>query len=104
MSVTLERASALEIALRGRRLRRTRALRGLVRETRLHAEMLVQPIFIQAGATDREPIGTMPGQDRLGLGALPGWRSSPVLAAAAGGFVALLTIRLLLLARRLTDK
>jgi porphobilinogen synthase len=71
MSVTLERGGALEIALRGRRMRRTPALRGLVRETRLHPDMLVQPLFIQAGATGREPIGAMPGQDRLGLDALP---------------------------------
>ena len=71
MSLTLETGNTLRIALRGRRLRRTRALRGLVRETRLHPEMLVQPIFIRAGASGREPIAAMPGQDRLGLDALP---------------------------------
>ncbi|HEY8771767.1 MAG TPA: porphobilinogen synthase [Candidatus Limnocylindria bacterium] len=71
MSLALEHGSALEIALRGRRLRRTPALRGLVRETRLHPAMLVQPLFIQAGAIGREPIGAMPGQDRLGLAVLP---------------------------------
>ena len=70
MSLTLRSGNALEIALRGRRLRRTTGLRGLVRETRLHPAMLVQPLFIQAGATGREPIGAMPGQDRLGLAAL----------------------------------
>ncbi|MEO6058517.1 MAG: porphobilinogen synthase [Candidatus Limnocylindria bacterium] len=70
MSVNLASGSALRIALRGRRLRRTAALRGLVRETRLHPAMLVQPLFIQAGATGREPIGAMPGQDRLGLAVL----------------------------------
>ena len=53
MSLTLGSGSALEIALRGRRLRRTPALRGLVCETRLHPAMLVQPLFIQAGATGR---------------------------------------------------
>jgi len=71
MSLSLETGGALEIALRGRRLRRTPALRGLVRETRLHPAMLVQPLFIQAGALGREPIKAMPGQDRLGLAALP---------------------------------
>ena len=60
------------MALRGRRLRRTPALRALVRETRLHPSMLVQPLFIRAGAVGREPIAAMPGQDRLGLAALPG--------------------------------
>ena len=71
MSLSLAPGSALKIALRGRRLRRTPALRGLVRETRLHSAMLVQPLFIQAGAEGREPIGAMPGQDRLGLAVLP---------------------------------
>ncbi|MBA3687543.1 MAG: porphobilinogen synthase [Chloroflexi bacterium] len=71
MSLGLETGGTSEIALRGRRLRRSAALRGLVRETRLHPEMLVQPIFIQAGLAGREPIGAMPGQDRLGLAALP---------------------------------
>ncbi len=72
MSLSLKRSSALNLALRGRRLRRTPTLRGLVTETRLHPQMLVQPIFIRADAIGREPIGAMPGQDRLGLDALPG--------------------------------
>jgi porphobilinogen synthase len=71
MSLTLDTGNALQISLRGRRLRRTASLRGLVRETRLHPQMLVQPLFILAGATGREAIGAMPGQDRLGLAALP---------------------------------
>lgn len=71
MSLTIDSSSALEIAFRGRRLRRTAALRGLVRETRPHPAMLVQPLFIQAGAAGREAIGAMPGQDRLGLAVLP---------------------------------
>jgi porphobilinogen synthase len=50
---------------RGRRLRRTRALRSLVRETRLHPSMLVAPVFVRPGTGIRERIGSMPGQDRL---------------------------------------
>ncbi|MEO8251696.1 MAG: porphobilinogen synthase [Chloroflexota bacterium] len=60
------------VALRARRLRRSPGLRALVRETRLHPAMLVQPIFIQAGLTGRERIRSMPGQDRLGLDAVVG--------------------------------
>jgi porphobilinogen synthase len=52
---------------RGRRLRRTPALRGLVRETRLHPEMLVAPLFVRAGSGIREPIGSMPGQHRFSV-------------------------------------
>lgn len=55
---------------RGRRLRRTPALRALARETRLHPEMLVAPLFVQPGSREREPIGSMPGQDRYGVGGL----------------------------------
>jgi porphobilinogen synthase len=52
---------------RGRRLRRTPALRGLVRETRLHPEMLVAPLFVRPGSGIREPISSMPGQHRLSV-------------------------------------
>ena len=56
---------------RGRRLRRSAALRGLVRETRLHPEMLVQPLFVRPGHEVREEIGSMPGQFRLSPDGLP---------------------------------
>lgn len=51
--------------IRPRRLRRSAALRALVRETRLHPAMLVAPLFVRPGAGIREPIGSMPGQARL---------------------------------------
>ena len=51
--------------LRLRRMRRTPALRGLVRETRLSAEQLVAPLFVRAGRGLREPIGSLPGVSRL---------------------------------------
>jgi porphobilinogen synthase len=50
---------------RGRRLRRTPAVRALVRETHLTADMLVAPLFVRPGRGVREPIGAMPGHDRL---------------------------------------
>ena len=50
---------------RGRRMRRTAALRALVRETRLDPAMLVAPLFIRPGRGVREPISSMPGQERL---------------------------------------
>jgi porphobilinogen synthase len=58
---------------RMRRLRASAGLRGLVRETDLHAGQMVLPLFITeaepAGAEGREPIATMPGVDRLSLSA-----------------------------------
>ncbi len=50
---------------RPRRLRRTPALRALVRETRLHPSMLVAPLFVRPGSGIREPIASLPGQARL---------------------------------------
>jgi porphobilinogen synthase len=50
-----------------RRLRANRALRGLVRETRLQAADLVYPMFVAHGLDRREPIEAMPGIDRLSI-------------------------------------
>jgi porphobilinogen synthase len=50
-----------------RRLRATRALRGLVQETRLDPADFVYPMFIQHGLDRREPIDAMPGVDRLSI-------------------------------------
>ncbi|HEX2882989.1 MAG TPA: porphobilinogen synthase [Candidatus Limnocylindria bacterium] len=55
------------ISRRGRRLRRSAALRDLVRETRLDPAMLVAPLFVTAGTRVREEIGSMPGQYRLSV-------------------------------------
>ena len=53
-----------------RRLRRTGALRDLVRETELAPHHLVQPLFVALNQNaPREPIGAMPGVDRLSIGA-----------------------------------
>ncbi len=68
-TLSTERAVRPEIH-RGRRLRRSRALRSLIRETRLDPAMLVAPIFVRPGHGVREPIGSMPGQDRLSVDGL----------------------------------
>ena len=46
---------------RPRRLRRTEALRGLVRETALSARSLVYPLFVCPGTNVKEEIRSMPG-------------------------------------------
>ncbi len=48
-------------ATRLRRLRRTEALRRLVRETRLSPDQLVLPLFVRPGTQVRRPIESMPG-------------------------------------------
>jgi porphobilinogen synthase len=52
---------------RMRRLRATRALRGLVRETQVSPADLVYPMFVAAGLDRREPIAAMPGVSRLSI-------------------------------------
>ncbi len=52
---------------RPRRLRRTEALRRLVRETTLGAGNLVMPYFVMPGTRKREPIASMPGVFRLSV-------------------------------------
>ncbi len=53
-----------------RRLRRTEALRDLVRETELSPKHLIQPMFVTAGEGLREPIESMPGVERLSINEL----------------------------------
>lgn len=48
-----------------RRLRRTPALRDLVRENTLSAEHLIYPIFVEEGLEQPQPINGMPGQYRI---------------------------------------
>jgi porphobilinogen synthase len=54
-----------------RRLRRTEALRRLVRETRLSPEGFVYPLFVVGGSGVRNAIASMPGQHQLSLDQLP---------------------------------
>ncbi len=49
---------------RMRRLRRSESLRGMVRETRLHRDDLILPLFVVEGQGIREPISSMPGVHR----------------------------------------
>jgi porphobilinogen synthase len=48
-------------AHRPRRLRRSEALRGLVRETRLSTAGLIYPMFVCPGRKVRQEVGSMPG-------------------------------------------
>jgi porphobilinogen synthase len=47
---------------RPRRLRRTAAIRGLIRETDLEPRHLVAPLFVKEGIEEPAPIASMPGQ------------------------------------------
>jgi len=64
-------SESLNLPIRPRRNRRTPALRGLVRETVLHPEDFIYPLFIQEGDRD-EAILSMPGCSRWSLAGLVG--------------------------------
>jgi porphobilinogen synthase len=53
-----------------RRLRRTKAIRELVRETELRPSHLVQPLFVVAGEGVRDPVESMPGVERYSISEL----------------------------------
>jgi porphobilinogen synthase len=50
-----------------RRMRRTEALRNLVRETRLTPNTFVYPLFVCPGEGVRKPVGAMPGVFNLSI-------------------------------------
>jgi porphobilinogen synthase len=50
---------------RPRRLRRSAALRALVRETRLAPRQFVMPLFVTSGRDRSEPIPSLPGHSRM---------------------------------------
>lgn len=52
---------------RPRRLRKNRAIRDLVQETRLHPDDFIVPLFIVKGRNQKEEIASMPGYFRMSL-------------------------------------
>src|SRR5690349_12171089 len=55
----------LALTHRPRRLRRTEAIRGLVRETQLSADHFVYPLFVCEGQGVRREVSSMPGVYQL---------------------------------------
>jgi porphobilinogen synthase len=73
-------------ATRMRRLRRTKALRDLVRETELSPRHLVQPLFVVAGSDVREDVESMPGIERFSIGELVA-EATEIQAAGVGAVI-----------------
>ena len=65
MSTTTE--TGLRLLQRLRRLRRTPALRSMVRETRLSADQLILPLFVTEGKGVRREVSSMPGVYQLSV-------------------------------------
>jgi porphobilinogen synthase len=60
-------AARLDLVRRGRRLRRSPAIRSMVRETRLSPEMFIYPLFVCEGTGVRREVGSMPGVFNLSV-------------------------------------
>ena len=73
-------------ATRLRRLRRTQALRDLVRETELSPSHLVQPLFVVSGTDVREPVESMPGIERFSISELVA-EATEIQAAGIGAVI-----------------
>jgi porphobilinogen synthase len=57
----------LSLPQRPRRLRRTEAIRSLVRETRLTPDCFIYPLFVTEGEGVRREVGSMPGVCQLSV-------------------------------------
>src|SRR6476469_3175948 len=57
---------------RPRRLRRTAALRGMLRETVLSPAQLIHPLFLAEGSRLERPISSMPGHAQRSVDLLDG--------------------------------
>jgi porphobilinogen synthase len=65
--VETSRRAQLDLRHRPRRLRRSAAVRALVRETRLSPENFVYPMFVRSGEGLRREISSMPGVFHLSV-------------------------------------
>ena len=65
--LSTRRAPVLDLIQRPRRLRRTPAMRALVRETHLLPQHLIYPLFVCAGTAVRREIPSMPGVFQLSV-------------------------------------
>jgi len=62
-----EQPTTPQLTNRPRRLRRTPALRSMVRETQLRPEDFIYPLFVAHGQGVRHPISSMPGVAQLSV-------------------------------------
>ena len=65
--VPADESDGLGLTHRPRRLRSTAAIRALVQETRLSADMLVYPLFVCDGNGVRREVSSMPGVHQLSV-------------------------------------
>jgi porphobilinogen synthase len=67
MATTARKPTALDLVRRPRRLRRSAAIRAMIRETRLSPEMFIYPLFVCGGTGLRREVTSMPGVYQLSV-------------------------------------
>ena len=67
IDMAVKTATRLNLARRPRRLRRTDAIRGMVRETHLTADSFIYPLFVCEGHGVRREVSSMPGVYQLSV-------------------------------------
>ena len=65
--MAVKTATRLTLPRRPRRLRRTEAIRSLIRETRLTPDAFILPLFVVEGRGVRRDVGSMPGVAQLSV-------------------------------------
>ena len=65
--MAVKTATRLALPRRPRRLRRTEAIRSLIRETRLTPDAFILPLFVVEGRGVRRDVGSMPGVAQLSV-------------------------------------
>src|SRR5205085_5555275 len=63
----ITKTATLSLTRRPRRLRRTEAIRAMVRETRLSPDCFIYPLFVCEGEGVRRPVNSMPGVFNLSV-------------------------------------
>lgn len=62
-----EETQLLDLSKRLRRNRKSKALRALLQETRLHPNQFVAPLFVLEGKAKKQAVASMPGVSRLSI-------------------------------------
>jgi porphobilinogen synthase len=65
--MAITKTHSLSLTKRPRRLRRTEAIRSMVRETRLTPDCFIYPLFVCEGRGVRRPVSSMPGVFNLSV-------------------------------------
>lgn len=72
---------------RPRRLRRTAAIRALVRETTLRADQLIQPLFVVPGRDVRREVPSLPGVHQLSVDERLDTEATRLVELGVGGVI-----------------